>query len=207
MIINHNLLYAVAGIMTRTLSGTSLCRNPNWLSTCISYTENIFITMFILRLFPRVFHRWISGFLPSAWIIHRHLRRAKKILIPIIQDRVRVLKSFGEGDDKPLDLLQYMIEGAEGDDREPEHLAHLELMANLVGIHTTSGAITHAILDLCQYPEYIQILREEIQQVQQEDGGWQKNTYNKLHKMDSFLKESQRFSPAGLCASIQFDSS
>lgn len=163
--------------------------------------------MFILRLFPYALHGWISGFLPSAWIIHRHLRRAKKILIPIIQERIGALNSLGEEDDKPLDLLQYMIEGAEGDDREPGRLAHLELMANLVGIHTTSGAITHAILDLCQFPEYVQILREEVEAVQREDGGWQRNSYNKLHKMDSFLKESQRFSPAGLCASIQFDPS
>lgn len=161
--------------------------------------------MFILRLFPHGLHGWISYFLPSAWIIQHHLRRAKKILIPIIEERVGALNPPSDGHDKPLDLLQYMIEGAEGDDREPERLAHLELMANLVGIHTTSGAITHAILDLCQYPEYVQILREEIEQVQRDDGGWQRNTYNKLHKMDSFLKESQRFSPAGLCASIQFD--
>lgn len=160
--------------------------------------------MFILRLFPRVLHGWISYFLPSAWIIQRHLRQAKKILIPIIQERVEALNSPGEGDDKSLDLLQYMIEGAEGDDREPDHLAHLELMANLVGIHTTSGAITNVILDLCRYSDYVQILREEIERVQREDGGWQKNTYSKLHKMDSFLKESQRFSPAGLCTSIRF---
>lgn len=159
--------------------------------------------MFILRLFPHALHRWISGFLPSAWIIHRHLRRAKKILRPIIQERVGALSSLGEKDDKPLDLLQYMIESAEGDDREPERLAHLELLANLVGIHTTSGAITHAILDLCQYPEYVQILREEVEEVLREDDGWQRNSYNKLHRMDSFLKESQRFSPAGLCASTQ----
>ena len=215
MKINHNLLYVVAGVMTRALSGASLCRNRRWLSTCISYTENIFITMFILRFFPYALHEWISGFLPSSWIIHFHLRRAKKFLVPIIEERMKALNSLGEGSEKPtdflgagyekpLDLLQYMIEAAEGDDRQPERLAHLELMANLAGIHTSSIAITHAILDLCEHPEYVPMLREEIEQVLREDGGWQKNTHSKLHKMDSFFKESQRFSPPTLCASIRF---
>ncbi|KAL8762824.1 MAG: hypothetical protein Q9184_001259 [Pyrenodesmia sp. 2 TL-2023] len=99
---------------------------------------------------------------------------------------------------KPLDLLQYMIEGAQGDDLEPERLAHLQLMVNLAGIHTTSAAITHAIYDLCEHPEYVKELREEIEEVLRLDGGWQKGTHKKLYKLDSFLKESQRFSPPTL---------
>lgn len=160
--------------------------------------------MLILRFFPRSLHQWISGCLPSSWITHIYLRRAKKILVPIIEERMKALNSVGDSDEKPLDLLQYMIEEAKGDELQPEFLAHLELMANLVGIHTSSMAITHAILDLCEYTEYVTILREEIEKVLREDGGWQRNTHDKLHKMDSFLKESQRFSPITLCAFLQF---
>lgn len=158
--------------------------------------------MFILRFFPRVLHAWLSKVLPSAWIIRRHLRQAKKFLIPIIEERAKALNRLDF--EKPVDLLQYMIENAEGEDVEPERLAHLELMANTVGIHTTSGAITHAVFDLCAHPEYVEILRKEIEQVQKTNDDWQKNAHTKLHKMDSFFKESQRFSPAGLCASIRF---
>ncbi|KAI4129555.1 MAG: hypothetical protein LQ338_002191 [Usnochroma carphineum] len=196
--INHALLYVVAGVTTRAISGSQLCRKRDWLSTCIKYTENIFITVLILRLFPRVFHEWISGFLPSSWITHISLRRAKKLLVPIIEERQRQQASGNEGYEKPLDLLQYMIEGARGDDLEPGRLAHLQLMVNLAGIHTTSAAITHTIYDLCEHPEYKEELREEVEEVLQSDGGWQKDTYKKLVKLDSFLKESQRFSPPTL---------
>lgn len=110
--------------------------------------------------------------------------------------------SPSEGYEKPQDLLQYMIEGAKGDDLEPGRLAHLLLMVNLAGIHTTSGSITHAIHDLCEHPEYVEILREEIGEVLKEDGGWKRDTHEKLHKIDSFLKESQRFSPPTLRSSI-----
>lgn len=107
--------------------------------------------------------------------------------------------NFNEETKKPLDLLQYMIENAEGEDRQPERLAHLVLMSNLAGIHTTCMTITNAICDLCEYPKYVQMLREEIEQVVSNDGGWQRDTHDKFHKMDSFLKESQRFTPVTLC--------
>ncbi len=201
MKINHNLLYVVAGVTTRAISGTSLCRNRRWLSTCINYTENIFITMLILRLFPRVLHRLISNFLPSSWLTHIYLRRAKSVLIPIIEQRLkeRKTRSTDEKISKSSDLLQYMIEEAEGDDLQPERLARLKLMSNLAAIHTSSMAITHAIYDLCEHPKYVQLLRDEVEQVLQNDNGWQPDTYTKLHKIDSFLKESQRFAPATLC--------
>lgn len=65
-------------------------------------------------------------------------------------------------------------------------------------------ACTHAILDLACRREYIKPLMDELKQVCAEDGtetdedGYirlKKESYNKLRKMDSFMKESQRFSP------------
>jgi hypothetical protein len=40
-------------------------------------------------------------------------------------------------------------------------------------------------------PEYIEPLREEVDAVIREEG-WTKAGIDKMHKMDSFLKESQR---------------
>lgn len=68
-------------------------------------------------------------------------------------------------------------------------------------------ATTAAIYDLATYPEYIQPLRDEIQQIIDEDGQdvdedgivrLKKSSLPKLWKLDSFLKESQRFTPPGL---------
>ncbi|KAL8759368.1 MAG: hypothetical protein Q9199_000803 [Rusavskia elegans] len=196
--INHALLHIVAGVTTRAMSGTQLCRNRHWLSTCIKYTENIFITVLVLRLFPRALHEWIAYLSPSSWNTHLCLQRAKRILVPIINERMRQQSSPDGQSDRPPDLLQYMIEGAQGEDLEPERLAHLQLMVNLAGIHTTSAAITHAIYDLCEHPDYVDELRGEIEKVLRQDGGWQKGTHKKLHKLDSFLKESQRLSPPTL---------
>lgn len=77
----------------------------------------------------------------------------------------------------------------------------------MAAIHTTSMAATAAIYDLAAYPENIQPLRDEIEQVIAEDGqdvdgdGFlrlKKSSMPKLWKLDSFLKESQRFTPPQL---------
>lgn len=113
----------------------------------------------------------------------------------MVNQRINAQMAEGLNYKKPDDLLQYMMDGAEGKDRQPEKLAHLQLMTTIAGIHTTTMAITHAIYDLCTYPEYLEPLRNEIQQALSDDGGWGKYTANKLRKLDSFLKESQRFAP------------
>lgn len=44
-------------------------------------------------------------------------------------------------------------------------------------------------------PEYIQPLRQETEEVLAECGTWNKQALLTLAKMDSFMKESQRFNP------------
>lgn len=54
-------------------------------------------------------------------------------------------------------------------------------------------AIAHAVFDLCARAEYVDALRLEAQTaLAQDNGEWQLATIKKLHRLDSFLKESQR---------------
>lgn len=50
---------------------------------------------------------------------------------------------------------------------------------------------THALYHLAANPEYIQSLREEIEEVIRTDG-WTKVSMGSMWKLDSFLKESHR---------------
>ncbi|KAI3621968.1 cytochrome p450 [Moniliophthora roreri] len=54
-------------------------------------------------------------------------------------------------------------------------------------------AFTNAIFNLALRPELIDILRREIEPIVKEDG-WTKNAMGKMRILDSFLKESQRYS-------------
>ena len=53
----------------------------------------------------------------------------------------------------------------------------------------------HVLYDMTAHPEYFEEIRQEVREVAREDSGWQKTSYAKLRKLDSFMKESQRFNP------------
>jgi cytochrome P450 len=70
--------------------------------------------------------------------------------------------------------------------------------------------LSQAVYDLASKPEYIKMLREEIQHVIAEDGqdvdgeGFvklKKTSFAKLRKLDSFVKESQRLAPLDISKS------
>lgn len=76
-------------------------------------------------------------------------------------------------------------------------MTNVQLMLSVAAIHTTSDFITEALYDICAYPEYIEPLREEMLRVIG-DQGWKKTSLQEMKLLDSFLKESQRLSPASL---------
>ncbi|KAI4099651.1 MAG: hypothetical protein L6R37_005882 [Teloschistes peruensis] len=63
---------------------------------------------------------------------------------------------------------------------------------------------TQALFDLVTRPEYIQPIRDEIIQALEDEvkeegkDGWQKSAFDKIPKLDSFMKESQSFSRVAL---------
>jgi len=62
---------------------------------------------------------------------------------------------------------------------------------------------THALYYLATYPEYQTLLRDEIESVFSKEG-WTRSAILKLHKLDSFLKESMRLHPIGHCTFSSF---
>jgi hypothetical protein len=52
-------------------------------------------------------------------------------------------------------------------------------------------ALTQALYDLAIHPEYVKPIRDEIEAIITEDG-WTKPAMQRMRKVDSFLKESQR---------------
>lgn len=56
-------------------------------------------------------------------------------------------------------------------------------------------SITQALYDLATHPEFQDPIRDEIESVLSEFGGWTKQALTKMKKLDSSLKESQRLHP------------
>ena len=125
--------------------------------------------------------------------------KAKTVLLPLIAER-RKEQAAGTltRDDKFDNLLQFMDNAATGADARPDKLASRALVLTLASSHTTSMATCQALFQMCEHPEYIPELREEVRRVVEEDHGWRKTTLTKLRKLDSFVKESQRLHPPSL---------
>ena len=159
----------------------------------------MFVSLVVLKLFPPWTHHFLSWLLPTTWRGNRYIGNAKKLLVPEILRRKAETREKGSTDDN--NLLSWMIEIASEKEGDPASLAHLEVVMSLASIHTSQMNAVHCLYDLTAYPEYVEPIREEIREVIREDGGWiqwTKSSFTKLRKLDSFMKESQRWNPPTL---------
>jgi cytochrome P450 len=158
----------------------------------IAYATDAFGVSGALRPLPNFARYFVFPFLESRKRLQKTIRRANEILVPVIESHYD-----GKGDN--LDLLQWMILGAKDNDKKPTELVRKALFLTLASIVSSAMSITHAIFDLCAYPEYVKPLREEIETVLQREGGWTLQGIDSMYSLDSFLKESQRINHPGLC--------
>lgn len=157
----------------------------------------------------------------------QHNREGLELLEPLIAARrdnkrdesfVRRFLSMGsESSPSPEqnDFLTWLVEESEGEDSKDWPITARIFAVNLGAIHTSSmvslptdyyhvnmdsfvvQALTHVLLDLAANPEYMKPLREEVDEVTRREG-WSKSALDQMHKLDSFVKESQRLRPLGL---------
>ena len=141
--------------------------------------------------------RPVLGFcLPSRRLMRQRMAQMHAYLVVLIQERQTMASS---ADNRPLDVLQYMMDHAEGDDGRPEKIVLRYTYTILGALHTVVSAIVDMLYETCAHPEYVGPLRVEMQQILREEGegAWQKNSFNKLQKLDSFMKEAQRLNNVG----------
>jgi hypothetical protein len=71
--------------------------------------------------------------------IPRQVRRAVGHLKPIIEERYRMMAEYGNNwQNKPTDLLQWLMDTAEGEEKTVKLLSQRILTVNFAAIHTTS---------------------------------------------------------------------
>lgn len=74
----------------------------------------------------------------------------------------------------------------------------VQLLFSMAAMHTTTDLLTQVILDLALHPEVVEPLREEIESVLRDEGGFTKTALHKMRLLDSVLKECQRMKPASV---------
>ncbi|KAJ7215678.1 cytochrome P450 [Mycena haematopus] len=183
-------LQVVARTTARVFVGLPLCRNQEYVDLSISYTLAVFGRAQIIAMFPS-FLKPIFGRLLSSR--RSSLRQAMKTLGPVIDERLAKDAELGpDWADRPNDFISWLIDAAEGPERTAPAIALRILATNTAAIHTSSSALTAALYNLTTYPKHIGPMREEAERVIAAEG-WTKTALGNMIKIDSFLRESQRF--------------
>ncbi|KIK25892.1 hypothetical protein PISMIDRAFT_96212, partial [Pisolithus microcarpus 441] len=176
----------VCRISNRTFVGLPLCRDPEWVDLNTQLTVAVVKEGALLMWLPKFIRP-----LASKWITRRteRISRAARQLESIIKDRQRHMKEYGkEWSDKPNDLLQWCMD--KGRENSVDQLAVRMMAINFAAIQVRGFA--QALYILAMDPQYAEMLREEVETIVKEHG-WTKEALTHMRKIDSFLKEVQRF--------------
>ena len=120
-------------------------------------------------------------------------------------------------------MLMWLMSEAKGAERSLEAWARRLLMINFSSIHSISlvscsarhfsrhislfanhslmQTFTQSLYRLLAHPEYIELLRQEVEAVVAEEG-WTKAGMDKMRRIDSFVRETQRIDSPIFCASF-----
>jgi ent-kaurene oxidase len=203
------IVSVISGTATRMLGGAKASRDLEWLESAAKYSYDVVATAQQLRQFSPFLRPFVAPWMDGKKKLDGHLDTAKKTFRHIFVQRLEQLERGGIAEeDRPVDMAQWMAESAHGKNRDPDVLAQNMLFMTLAGIHTSSNTTIHALFDLCANRQFIEPLREEIEQVISEHG-WSMVAVSKLQKLDSFIKESQRLNQTVLskCSYVNSHSS
>ncbi|TEB19828.1 cytochrome P450 [Coprinellus micaceus] len=187
--LHKTLVHVVCRTTNRLFVDLPLCRNPEYLKIQESWTTQVGISANLLNTMPAWFRPILAKLLVP---MHASEQKARKILTPVIQERLQKYAQFGDDwEGKPNDLITWLIESAPVESRNVKEITIKVMLTNFASIHTTSLTATNALFDLAIRPEYVEPLRAEIEEVIGAHG-WTKEAMGHLVKLDSFMKESSR---------------
>lgn len=184
-----SVLSIIAQITSRVFVGKDLGRNPRWQELSHQYSTQAFEASHAIKL-------WKPWLRP---LVYRFLPEIRK-LNSLYSEAVELLKKDAMSNVKRDEdiLTNWVAAKLPGWSTNYELQASIQMEIAMAAIHTSSMALAHLIFDLAAYPEYVQPLRDEINEVLLEAGGFTKESMAKLKKMDSFMKESQCRNPPAL---------
>jgi hypothetical protein len=197
IVLKPSTLRIVSQLSSRVFLGEELCRNEDWLRVTMDYTEHAMKAGQNLRMWPKHLRPFVHWVLPSCRIIRAELAECRALVNPVLEKRRQEKAAQLRQGPKPneyLDAMEWMEQAAKGRPYDP---AISQVMMALAANFSGSDTLAQVIFDLCEQPQLVEDLREEIIKVMKENQ-WNKSTIYKLRLMDSVLKESQRLKPAAV---------
>ena len=197
--------HAIIALTTfRMFVGLPLSRNQTWLHATTQYASTLEKFSTAVRAWPEAL-RWLAA--PLIWFnsVRKHQQVFINMLDPIVRStkQVRRAQSEGVADKNANTLIEWMLSYYRGREATASEITGAQLTASFAAIHSTDVLVEHVLMDLAARPAALSILREELNEVCP-DGELNKTSVSKLWKMDSFIRESQRFNPATACMCFSY---
>ena len=178
----------IARASSQLFGGSKLSQNDEWIRSTVTFANDVFIGAQKIKQIPGILRPVARYFIPEIQRIASHHSTARRIIVPLLEEREAL-------PEKPSDFLQWMSDSAVGPEKDKAFIASIQLQLSFAAIQKVASAPTQLLYDLCAMPQYLEPLREEVQATLAEHGSFTDRALLQLEKMDSFIKESQRFNP------------
>ncbi|KAF5350114.1 hypothetical protein D9756_009061 [Leucocoprinus leucothites] len=180
-------LQIVSRLSARFFSGPVLSSNPKYTEIMEKFAVHVVKDGGMLSLLPG----WLRPFVSRIQFdTEGNIREIEEYLRPILAERLE-RGDMENPDADSNDLITWLWNAAPEAQRTLHDIAIRIIWLNVAAIRTTSAILTHVLFDLAIYKSYIEPLREEISTIVEAEG-WNKVSIEKMKKLDSFMKESQR---------------
>ncbi|PCH41866.1 cytochrome P450 [Wolfiporia cocos MD-104 SS10] len=152
----------------------------------------------VLALFPTIAktYLWVKFHISSPTAAYRN--KVLKHALPIVNERRRQMREYGDSYNAPVDSLQAYINSVPLDQPIDEfELGTFILTLIFFSMHTTSKRTTYSLYNLAKYPQFIPDLLAEQEATLGQDWSAETVTHEQLkglEKLDSFVRETLRTS-------------
>lgn len=183
--------------------GGEASRQQKWCEMVAAFSADVFSAAVVLKKIPSFLQPLVFHMLPFSRRIRRSHRQGAEMVAPLIERW-----SLGTATAEDRDTVAYWIlEHAREDEKTPEEMAVRVNSMVLASVHTNGMTLTGALFQLCAHPDFVDVLRDEISEVERELGPMgaagpetlQKQWLPRLEKMDSFIAEVLRYHQPVLC--------
>lgn len=183
--------------------GTEICRDARWTNAVLGYAQSVFISAVLLKLTPGFLLPVAFALSPFTYQIYYYRRQIRQLAKSAIRQRMDSKhqdpvkwKAKMKGKGEELTTMDFLVDVASPETTEDEITAGLTAIA-FGATHTTSAHVTNCLLNLAvDFDTWGPPLRDEVENLLGDDLDNITNAQlSKMWKLDSFMKETQRFNP------------
>ncbi|KAI1370241.1 cytochrome P450 [Hypoxylon crocopeplum] len=184
------VLQVITKANVKAFLGSWAADDEVFLDVAATYITNSIDYTFRLAQIPSFLQPFVYRYLHGYSVLAKQYKDGEKVVRAMMEEKKA--RNLAPLSDPPSVFDHVNAEGKYLDDVRLQMDIQLPLCA--ASIHTTTTTIIQCLFDLSTYPQYVSELRAEALQVlEANNGSLTKQALIALEKLDSFIKEVQRF--------------